>query len=182
VSTGNTVSNAGFVQSYTDTVQVGLSGRVAGGTLAVGAGTYRGTGNAYQMANYYLDTWSGDLPHPGGNATGHIDLDNEIQNATMNPNRPGVGGLGFDTRESGTSQFVELGVADLYASLSGTVSTTRWVNVNATNTSALSGSAFSGASGNIGVNVASGTGNLQANSLALAVAQPSTGGGTGGGE
>lgn len=182
VSTGNTVSNAGFVQSYTDTVQVGLSGRVAGGTLAVGAGTYRGTGNAYQMANYYLDTWSGDLPHPGGNATGHIDLDNEIQNATMNPNRPGVGGLGFDTRESGTSQFVELGVADLYASLSGTVSTTRWVNVNATNTSALSGSAFSGASGNIGVNLASGTGNLQANSLALAVAQPSTGGGTGGGE
>lgn len=182
VSTGNTVSNAGFVQSYTDTVQVGLSGRVAGGTLAVGAGTYRGTGNAYQMANYYLDTWSGDLPHPGGNATGHIDLDNQIQNATMNPNRPGVGGLGFDTRESGTSQFVELGVADLYASLSGTVNTTRWVNVNATNTSALSGSAFSGASGNIGVNVASGTGNLQANSLALAVAQPSTGGGTGGGE
>ncbi|MBN5052364.1 adhesin [Stenotrophomonas maltophilia] len=182
VSTGNTVSNAGFVQSYTDTVQIGLSGRVAGGTLAVGAGTYRGTGNAYQMANYYLDTWSGDLPHPGGNATGHIDLDNEIQNATMNPNRPGVGGLGFDTRESGTSQFVELGVADLYASLSGTVNTTRWVNVNATNTSALSGSAFSGASGNIGVNVASGTGNLQANSLALAVAQPSTGGGTGGGE
>ncbi|TDB33118.1 adhesin [Stenotrophomonas sp. TEPEL] len=182
VSTGNTVSNAGFVQSYTDTVQVGLSGRVAGGTLAVGAGTYRGTGNAYQMANYYLDSWSGDLPHPGGNATGHIDLDNEIQNATMNPNRPGVGGLGFDTRESGTSQFVELGVADLYASLSGTVSTTRWVNVDATNTSALSGSAFSGASGNIGVNVASGTGNLQANSLALAVAQPSTGGGTGGGE
>lgn len=182
VSTGNTVSNAGFVQSYTDTVQVGLSGRVAGGTLAVGAGTYRGTGSAYQMANYYLDTWSGDLPHPGGNATWHIDLDNEIQNATMNPNRPGVGGLGFDTRESGTSQFVELGVADLYASLSGTVSTTRWVNVNATNTSALSGSAFSGASGNIGVNVASGTGNLQANSLALAVAQPSTGGGTGGGE
>lgn len=86
VSTGNTVSNAGFVQSYTDTVQVGLSGRVAGGTLAVGAGTYRGTGNAYQMANYYLDSWSGDLPHPGGNATGHIDLDNEIQNATMNPN------------------------------------------------------------------------------------------------
>ncbi|WP_213977606.1 hypothetical protein, partial [Serratia marcescens] len=118
------------------------------------------------MANYYLDTWNGALPHPGGNSTGHIDLDNEIQNATMNPNRPGVGGLGFDTREGGTSQFVELGVADLYASLSGTVSTTRWVNVDATNTSALSGSAFSGASGNIGVNVAAGTGNLQANSLA----------------
>ncbi|HDS1039984.1 TPA: adhesin [Stenotrophomonas maltophilia] len=184
VSSGNTVANAGYVKSFTDTVRVGMSGEVSGLTLAAGAGTYRGSGNAYQMANYYLDTWDGDLPHPDGNSTGHIDLDNQIQNATMNPNRPGVGGLGFDTRESGTSQFVELGIADLYASLSGTVTTTRWVNVDATNTSALSGSAFSGASGNIGVNVASGTGNLQANSLALAVAQPSTGGGggTGGGE
>ncbi|WP_268597916.1 hypothetical protein, partial [Escherichia coli] len=72
VSTGNTVSNAGFVQSYTDTVQVGMRGGVSGLTLAYGAGTYRGTGNAYQMANYYLDTWSGDLPHPDGNSTGHI--------------------------------------------------------------------------------------------------------------
>ncbi len=59
-----------------------------------------------------------------------------------------------------------------------------WIAVDATNTASLSGSAFSGASGNIGVNVSSGTGNLQANSLALAVAQPSTGtpGGGGGNE
>ncbi|AHY58244.1 hypothetical protein [Stenotrophomonas rhizophila] len=180
VSTGNTVANAGYLRSMTDTVNVSLRGRVAGGTLAVGAGTYSGSGNAYQKDNYYLDTWNGELDHPSGNATGHIDMDNEIQNATANPNREGVGGIAFDTDESGTSRFVELGVADLYASLSGTVSTTRWVNVDATNTAALSGSAFSGASGNIGVNVASGTGNLQANSLALAVAQPSTGGGGGG--
>ncbi|WP_251276761.1 hypothetical protein, partial [Enterobacter hormaechei] len=70
VSTGNTVSNAGFVQSYTDTVQVGLHGGVSGLTWGNGAGTYRGTGNAYQMANYYRDTWNGALPHPGGNSTG----------------------------------------------------------------------------------------------------------------
>jgi len=182
VSTGNAVSNAGYLRSMTDTVDVSLRGRVAGGTLAFGAGTYSGSGNAYQKDNYYLDSWSGELDHPSGNATGHIDMDNEIQNATANPNREGVGGIAFDTDESGTSRFVELGVADLYASLSGTVSTTRWVNVDATNTAALSGSAFSGASGNIGVNVAAGTGNLQANSLALAVAQPSTGGGGGTGE
>ncbi|WP_411851681.1 adhesin [Stenotrophomonas sp. LGBM10] len=180
VSSGNTVSNAGYLQRMTDTVDVSLRGRVSGGTLAVGAGRYSGTGNAYQKDNYYLDTWNGELDHPSGNATGHIDMDNEIQNATANPNRQGVGGIAFDTDESGTSQFVELGVADLYASLSGTVSTTRWVAVNATNTAALSGSAFSNASGNIGVNVSAGTGNLQANSLALAVAQPSTGGGGGG--
>lgn len=53
----------------------------------------------------------------------------------------------------------------------------------AENNASLSGDAFRSASGNIGVNVAAGTGNLQANSLALAVAQPSSGGGTpGGGE
>lgn len=181
VSSGNSVANAGYLRSMTDTVDVSLRGRVAGGTLAVGAGTYSGSGNAYQKDNYYLDTWNGALDHPSGSATGHIDMDSDIQNATANPNRQGVGGIAFDTDERGTSRFVELGVADLYASLSGTVSTTRWVNVDATNTAALSGSAFSGASGNIGVNVAAGTGNLQANSLALAVAQPSTGGGGGGG-
>lgn len=183
VSSGNSVSNAGYVQRFSDTTEVSLRGRVAGATLAFGAGTYEGTGNAYQQDNYYLDSWDGALPHTSGDSTGHIDLDNEIQNATDNPYRDGVGGIAFDTDEEGTSQFVELGVADLYASLSGTVRTSRWVAVNATNTAGLSGSAFSNASGNIGVNVASGTGNLQANSLALAVAQPSTGGGTpGGGE
>jgi hypothetical protein len=46
--------------------------------------------------------------------------------------------------------------------------------VNATNAASLSGNAFQNASGNIGVNVSAGTGNLQANSLAMAVAQPST--------
>ncbi|MCW4453761.1 hypothetical protein OK348_02985 [Flavobacterium sp. MXW15] len=182
VSTGNVVSNSGYAQKYTDTVQVSLSGPVRGYTASVGAGAYEGSGAAYQMDNYYLDTWSGALPHANGNSTGHIDLDNEIQNATANPNRPGVGGIAFDTEESGTLGFVELGYSDLYASLSGTVTTSRWVVVNATNTAALSGDAFSGASGNIGVNVASGSGNLQANSLALAVAQPSTGGGGGGTE
>jgi hypothetical protein len=40
----------------------------------------------------------------------------------------------------------------------------------------------SSASGNIGMNVAAGTGNLQANSLALAVAQPSAAQLPGGGE
>lgn len=41
---------------------------------------------------------------------------------------------------------------------------------NTANTASLSGSAFANASGNIGVNVAAGTGNLQANTLAMAVA------------
>lgn len=61
---------------------------------------------------------------------------------------------------------------ELDAPLSGQISTANWVAVAATNTAELSGSALSGASGNIGVNVAAGTGNLQANSLSMALAQP----------
>ena len=54
--------------------------------------------------------------------------------------------------------------------------------MDATNTASLSGNAFQNASGNIGINVASGTGNQQANSLAMAVAQPSAAAPSGGGE
>lgn len=181
ISTGNEVENAGYMRTMSDTTDVTLTGRVAGGTLAIGGGAYEGRGNAYQKDNYYLDSWDGELPHANGEPTGHLDMDNEIQNATPNPYNEGVGGIAFDTDEEGELGFVEVGVADLYASLSGTVRSTQWVNVNAENNASLSGSAFSGASGNIGVNVASGTGNLQSNALALAVAQPSTGGGTPGG-
>ena len=76
---------------------------------------------------------------------------------------------------------MELSANDLYADLSGSVVTTRWVINDATNTASLSGNAFQNASGNIGINVSAGTGNQQANSLAMAVAQPSTGGGGGSG-
>ncbi|HEY0333979.1 MAG TPA: adhesin [Stenotrophomonas sp.] len=192
VSSGNFTKNEGTVEKYTDSTDVTLRGSVRGLTAAVGVGGYEGTasgdtegtGNSYQKDNFYLDTWTGALDHPSGEESGHIDMDNEIQNAVDNPYADGVGGIAFDNDSEGTYEgteegdlgFVELGVADLYASLSGTVRSTQWIVVDATNTASLSGNAFASASGNIGVNVASGTGNLQANSLALAVAQPSTGG------
>jgi hypothetical protein len=203
-STRNSVSNAGYVQKYNDTVDVSMSGTVQGYSLGVGAGGYAGhssgsysgssssnsNGMAYQASNLYPDSWTGNT-HTGGTQTGHIDFDSEAQGAVQNPNRPGVGGFAFDTSshssgsESGTTHgtesgglgFVELSASDLYADLSGTVTTTRWVVVDATNTASLSGNAFQNASGNIGINVASGSGNQQANSLAMAVAQPGTGGG-----
>ncbi len=186
-SSGNLTSNAGSYESFTDSVDVSLSGTMSGGSVAVGFGGYEGTssgtttsrGNAYQQSNFYADLWSG-AAHPAGNSTGHADFDSESQGAVANPYRQGVGGLAFDTdargtyegSESGDLGFIELGYTELEASLSGEVSTTRWVAVAATNSAGLSGSAFSSASGNIGVNVAAGTGNLQANSLSMAVAQP----------
>ena len=118
-------------------------------------------------------------------ALGHADFDNESQGAVLNPNRPGVGGLGFDNEEagdyagtqSGSISLGELSFDDLEASLAGTVTTTQWLVHDATNTASLSDSAFANASGNIGVNLAAGAGNLQANSLSMAVAQPGANGG-----
>lgn len=186
----------------------GLSfGFGAGNYSGSSNGTYSGTtssdsrGSDYQANNIYPDMWTG-LFHPSGTQTGHFDLDGEDQGAVKNPFRGNdslgqpIGGLAFDTtshstgRESGTTHstesgrlgFEELSFNDLFASLSGAVVTSRYVIHDATNDASLSGNAFESASGNIGVNVAAGTGNLQANSLALAVAQPtatppSTGGG-----
>ncbi|MGO1540027.1 MAG: adhesin [Luteimonas sp.] len=200
ISTGNSVSNTGYVEEYTDSVDVALSGSVSGVSTGIGIGGYEGTsegsyaggGNSYQSSNFYADMWEGE-EHPTGPVMGHADFDNESQGAVQNPNRDGVGGLGFDNEESGTYggsesgdlAFLELSFSDLQASLAGSVATTQWVNVDHTNTANLSGSAFARASGNIGVNLAAGSGNLQANSLSMAVAQPSTGGtppGNGGGE
>ncbi len=180
VSSGNSVDNSGYYDYVVNTYAINLGGRVAGSTRSTGTGTYSGTGNSYQKTNFYPDNWTGST-HPDGNQTGHSDWDFEAQGAVANPNRPGVGGMAWDTDERGNLSFSELGTADLVASLSGQVIDIDWIAVNATNNASLSGSAFSWASGNIGVNVSAGTGNLQANSLALAVAQPSTGGGGGGG-
>jgi hypothetical protein len=198
ISSGNIVANAPLEREYFDTVEVALSGTVEGTTMSSASGSYSGStsgsysgrGNAYQKDNFYLDSWDGELDHPAGDTTGHLDMDNDIQNAVENPYADGVGGIAFDTdesgtwssRESGSLGYQEMGTADLEASLTGTLEISRFELVAAaTNSATLSGSAFSGASGNIGVNVSAGTGNQQANSLAMAVAQPSTGAGGGGG-
>ena len=183
VSSGNLVVNYGHYERMVDSVGITLGGTVSGSIS--GGGSYGGTGNAYQMQNFYPDIWPGAGQHPTQNPQwGHADFDDEAQGAVLNPYNPGHGGLAFDTDEQGTFQFDEMTNADLTASLSGQIVNVSYVAVDATNTSTLSGSAFSGASGNIGVNVASGTGNMQANSLSMAVAQPTTppdGGGGGGG-
>ena len=213
-SAHNTVSNAGFVQQYNDTVQVSLSGDVSGYSLGYGVGGYEGsshgsysgtsslslTGTADQIGNVYPDIWSNsptDDPthaHPGNGFVGHFDLDTDTQGGSDLNGDGGALAFGVNAQGQGTEQgstysrehgklgFVELSADDLYADLSGSVVTTRWVINDATNTASLSGNAFQYASGNIGINVSAGTGNQQANSLAMAVAQPSTATNGGGGE
>jgi len=152
-SSHNAVSNAGFVQKYYDTTTVHLTGTVQGYSVGAGIGGYAGTthgvSHGYQAGG--IDVLG--TPIPVGYEGGSVDYSHGSEH----------GGLGF----------VEVSENDLLADLSGTVQTARWVVVDATNDASLSGNAFQHATGNIGVNVASGTGNLQANSLSLAVAQPS---------
>lgn len=199
----NAVSNAGYVQQYNDTVDVSMSGNVSGYSTGYGFGGYAGSsqgsysgttsssiaGNADQIGNVYPDMWTGSS-HPGGNPTGHFDLDTQTQGGSdlngdggalafgINASGDGRESGSTSSRESGDLGFIELSANSLYADLSGSVVTTRWVINDATNTASLSGNTFQNASGNIGINVSAGTGNQQANSLAMAVAQPSTGGGT----
>lgn len=190
----------------TGTVAGGTMGVGVGGYEGTSQGTFEGSssgslsGFADQIGDVYPDIWSNsanDDPtsaHPtSGNLIGHMDLDTETQGGSDLNGDGGALAFGVDldgegsvsgstsSSESGDLGFMELGFAALDASLSGSVTNTYFIAVNATNTANLSGSAFSAASGNIGVNVAAGTGNLQANSLAMAVAQPSSGGGGGGG-
>lgn len=113
-----------------------------------------------------------------------------------------VGGLAFDNRgtysgsesgtysgsEGGSYGGVEGGIegGELGGTILGTVSGNIPVvikrNVNMINTASLGGNALRGATGNIGVNIAAGTGNLQANALAVTYIAPVNGGGNGGGE
>ncbi len=177
-SAGNETFNEGSLDYVFTEASVELSGFSIGGY----SGQYSGRGNAYQANNYYPDTWTGKT-HTGGSQIGHDDFDGEAQGAVKNPYRGDddmgqpIGGFAFDTDSSGT----EMGDIGLESVLSGSVFALTPVVVMAMNDASLSGAAFQNASGNIGVNVSAGTGNQQANSLAMAVAQPAANGGGGGG-
>ncbi len=179
----------------------GYSGQTGGSYSGSQSGTT--SGNSYQSSNFYPDVWSssnGNDTHPCGNCDqiSHIDMDSEAQGAVQNPARPGVGGLGFDNtgtysgsqsgsytgREIGSLGFVEAGVQSLAGTVTGSIPVVVAVNLATTNTSLLGDNALQNASGNIGVNISSGTNNQQFNGLAISATQAGTGtgGGSGGGE
>lgn len=176
VSSGNSTTNAGSMEDVTDTVTFTLGGTMSGADGS--AASYEGRGASYQMGNIYPELWgadSNDGNHNSSPRLGHVDMDGDMQGSIDNPYRDSdefgeIGGIAFDTDEAGT---IDLSDMELDAALTGTIDLSYQVAVAATNSATLSGTAFNGASGNIGVNIASGTGNLQSNSLSLAVAQPS---------
>ncbi|SFT59989.1 hypothetical protein [Halomonas saccharevitans] len=166
----NSTTNQGLTETFTDTVDVSVSGIMVGGYAGHGSGTYGGT---WQQTNQvYPEVWVGGEQgegHPSSTASywGHMDFDGESENTDQ-----------FAGSESGTLEFQEAGLMAMGGTLSGGVTTTNTVYVANENNASLGGNALRGASGNIGVNVAAGTNNLQRNSMAIASA---SGGANGGG-
>ncbi|HCP55081.1 MULTISPECIES: hypothetical protein [Pseudomonas] len=117
-----------------------------------GEGSYEGISD--QVGNVYLDTWSGQT-HTGGNNTGHVDVDSDAQGAQAGPN--GEGAFLFD----------EAGDITLGGSVTGSIPVVAGFKAPVVNTADLSGS-LNRVSGNVGVNIAAGSGNQQSNSLAIA--------------
>lgn len=164
----NFTKNEGMIKRVSDTVQVTMQGRLTG--------TYDGTSDQY--GDVYLDNWDGELPHPSGGAVGHTDVDNQVQ-AQLPDGTP------VDTDpagDGGAFLFNEAGTVTLGGTFTGEVVTTRYIVRPHQNTASLNGDALRGASGNIGVNIAAGTNNLQGNHLAIAAANGGGNGGGGGGE
>ncbi len=188
-SSGNATLNTGYFDTLVSTLYVTLGGTVSGsnedGSIK---GSYTGTSD--QRYNMYPDNWgkgANETPtsaHPTtGPWLGHTDFDTSTQLTDINGN-PIVRTPGSDpgdpSNDGGSLVMNENGqltIEEMAATLSGTISYVQQIAVLASNDASLSGNALQNASGNVGVNVSAGTGNMQANSLALAVAQPTTSGG-----
>lgn len=114
-------------------------------------GDYEGTSK--QSNNVYPEIWK-DGDHPdGGSLWGHIDYDNQDD----------------DGSKDSKFEFKEEGDIALHGSVTGYIPVVNTYTSRETfNHATIDGGSFNGAVGNIGVNVASGTNNLQANNLSLA--------------
>ena len=190
---GNTTTNDPIHHEEVQNHAVNLAFNAAGGYLGVGAGGYSGSaggttrGTSDQIGNVYPDTWSGSS-HPGGVSTGHFDLDTQTQGGSDLNGDGGALAFGdngtYSGSERGTLGFVEAGGMVLSGAVTGNIPVVVAVNLATTNTASLGDNALMNASGNIGVNISSGTNNQQFNGLAISAtrAGTSSGGGSGGGE
>ncbi|MFD1006628.1 hypothetical protein [Oceanisphaera ostreae] len=151
-TTGNNTTNASLSTTR--------EGQVVGVRMSGSAsGTYNG--NSVQSNDVYPEIWEGPSGNAGSNHPGaqsywgHADFD-------KTPDDSGVDSH-FEFAENGD-------IALDTISLSGSVMTYNTIvgrtNVN---NAVLSGGSLNNAAGNVGVNVAAGTNNLQSNSMALSV-------------
>ena len=201
----NTVCNAAGIESIVEDYDIELGIDLSNPDTIGGTGTYSGDtqGMSYQAQNFYPDVWEGDENHPATDTEriAHVDLDAQTQGAIDNPtdaaaardpegDLSAIGGLAFDNEgtESGDTELtIPAEAVALTGTITGSIPVYTYYTVGATNTASLSGKVLMNAEGNIGVNVAAGTNNLQANSLSVSYVPAANGnvptpGNGGGGE
>lgn len=179
-------------------------GSYSGSQSGSWSGSYSGTstgsssGTADQIGNVYPDIWTVNneaAPHNqhpySPSQTGHFDLDTETQGGSDLNDDGGALAFSTDSTYSGTQSGTtsgsssgthggsysgsEIGSQSLAGTFTGSVATVRYVVTPSENNAHLGGNVLADASGNIGVNIASGTGNLQNNSMAMAITRPALG-------
>ncbi|MDP2101304.1 MAG: hypothetical protein Q8J59_08785 [Methylotenera sp.] len=190
INGGNTTNNTPIHKEEVQNVAVNLALKASGSYAGGGFGGYSGnasgttTGTSDQIGNVYPDIWTGGS-HPSGSPDGHFDLDTQTQGGSDLNNDGGA--LAFNNsgtysgKEKGTLGFIESGFQTLAGTVTGNIPVVVAVNLATTNTSVLGDNALQNASGNIGVNIASGTNNQQFNGLAISATQSGVGGGSNGG-
>jgi len=198
----NTTSNDPIHKEEVENVAVSLALNASGGYFGLGLGGYSGTasgtttGTSDQIGDVYPDIWTGNAQnvppgqqhtaHPGGSADGHFDLDTQTQGGSDLNDDGGALAFNNDGTYSGTEGghlgFFEAGVQSLSGTVTGYIPVVVATNLATTNTSTLGDNALMNASGNIGVNIASGTNNQQYNGLAISATQAGAAGGGNGGE
>ena len=171
-SYGNTSVTGGQIVTLTNTSAYVEATALRGGYVGGGRGSYEG--DWAQTNDVYPEIWQGGDSHPGGeNLWGHMDFDD--QGPAGNDGR-------FEGEEGGTLSFRERGRISLGGVSAGVSVDTRQRLVYQENNASLGTNALAGATGNIGVNIAAGGGNMQRNSLSIASSMGGTSMGGGGGE
>ena len=173
------------------------------------------TGTSVQSNDVYPEIWMDDGDHANGDPAtlwGHIDYDNEgadpgrfefSESGTVGSSSEngqigaslelgvvgahGESGIVGSSSEGGTLGFSEAGTQSLSGTLTGSAQHIVSRYVRHQNNAIMGEDALNNARGNIGVNIAAGTGNLQNNSLAMTkvdamdvMPEPPAGGGNGG--
>lgn len=161
---GNDTTNKAHKEKFYDVAAVVVGGSLSGTYQGGGEGSY--DGNWRQTNDVYPEVWGvgggeGTNHEIGGGAPylGHIDFDDK--------GTAGQDGR-FEGSEEGSLGFSEAGTIALGGVMSGFALTTNTVYINNENNATLGSGALQGVSGNVGVNIAAGTNNLQRNSLAIA--------------
>lgn len=118
--------------------------------------------SANQTANTGAQNASGFSGNSFDGATGNIGANAAAGNGNQQKNNLAIASM------TGRAVLTEASVSTLQSSHGNVTSNLPACDCTpSTNTASIAGNAFRGASGNVGVNVASGTGNQQSNSLAI---------------